>query len=104
MNGLNAILRTERERSGVTDSVFLVVDNDADDLATLGSPPRNPKLMVESDMRSLGDYCRCRTGSASRRIQLERHSPGNGSIGPNNAAETRLAFPGKLGKWALRFA
>jgi thioredoxin reductase (NADPH) len=34
MNGLNAIVRTEREGSGVTDSVFLVVDNDADDLAT----------------------------------------------------------------------
>lgn len=26
--------RTEREGSGVTDSVFLVVDSDADDLAT----------------------------------------------------------------------
>jgi hypothetical protein len=37
MNGLNAIVRTEREGSGVTDSVFLVVDNDADDLATFAS-------------------------------------------------------------------
>jgi thioredoxin reductase (NADPH) len=34
INGLNAIVRTEREGSGVTDSVFLVVDHDADDLAT----------------------------------------------------------------------
>jgi thioredoxin reductase (NADPH) len=30
-------VRTEREGSGVTDSVFLVVDNDADDLATFAS-------------------------------------------------------------------
>lgn len=37
MNGLNAIVRTEREGSGVTDSVFLVVDNDADDLVTFAS-------------------------------------------------------------------
>jgi thioredoxin reductase (NADPH) len=37
MNGLNAIVRTERGGSGLTDSVFLVVDNDADDLATFAS-------------------------------------------------------------------
>ncbi len=38
INGLNAIVkRTEREGSGVTHSVFLVVDSDADDLATFAS-------------------------------------------------------------------
>src|SRR5258708_34435459 len=38
INCPNAIVkRTEREGSGVTDSVFLVVDSDADDLATFAS-------------------------------------------------------------------
>jgi thioredoxin reductase (NADPH) len=38
INGLNAIVKTaEGEGNGLIDSVFLVVDNDADDLATFAS-------------------------------------------------------------------